>query len=33
MDLEVINKYDKGDMMQIWTVLWHFYHVAFQKVL
>ena len=33
MDFAVINEYDKRDVMQICTVLWHFYHVASQKVL
>ena len=33
MDLAVMNEYNKRDVMQICTVLWHFCHVACQKVL
>ena len=29
----VINKYDKGAVMQIWTVLGHVYHVACRRVV
>ena len=33
IDLAVINEYDKGAVMKISTVLWHVYHVAWQRVL
>ena len=33
IDLAVINEYDKGDMIQISTVLGHFDHVAYRRVL
>ena len=33
INLEVIDEYDQGDMMQISTVLGHVYHVAFRRVL
>ena len=33
INLTVINKYDKEEVMPIWTVLGHVYHVAFRWVL
>ena len=33
IDLALINEYDKGAVMHIWTVLGHVYHVSFRRVL
>ena len=33
IDLEVINEYNKGAVMQISMVLGHVYHVACERVL
>ena len=33
IDLAVINELDKGDVMQIWTVLGHLYHLASRTVV
>ena len=31
IDLGVINESDKGDLMQIWTVLGHVYHLLVKR--
>ena len=33
IDLEVINEYDKGALMQISTLLVHLYQIAFRSIL